>query len=378
MSSGCTIWMCARWCAVVARPVRDQRGLDRIQRLAHRAIPKGVEVRLEAERVQLRHRILQQFGIDERDARVVGGQPVRIQVGRQGGRREVLDHAVLHDLHRGRREAPHGPSCPGVDESLDLLEPAVTVPPQCPDDTSGEFSAGRCRDVRVEGPVTTVVLGDVRVLPRRDAERVEVALRDSEPGRVVLVRVDGSDRRDEAHRSLVQRARGLAIGGAFDAPVPRVRRVARDARQLQRARVDPRAVSVTVRQERRTIGDDGVERLLRRCPAGEHVHVPAAAEDPRRVGVGRRVLRDHPLVRVEDVELGQVAAEHLETAPRRVDVRVLESGQQHASGEVHHLGVRAAPRANVLVGADRDDRAALHGHRRSPSSVPRPPCIRVR
>ena len=300
--------------------------------------------------------------------RVVGRQPVRVEVGRQRRRGEVLDDAVLHDLHRGRREAPHGPPRPGVDESFDLLEPAMTVPPQCPDHTSGEVSAGRSRDVRVEGPVTAVVLGDVRVLPRRDAERVEVALRDAEPGREVVVGVDGRDGGDEAHRPLVQRAGWLAIGVAFDAPVPRVRRVVRDTRQLKRARVDPRAVAVSVRQEHRTVGHDGVERLLRRRPAREHVHVPTAAQDPRRVRVGRRVLRDHPLVRVEDVELGQVAAEHLEAATGRMDMCVLEARQQHATSQIDDLGVRIHPGPDVSVGADGDDRAGLHGDRRRPAA----------
>ncbi len=118
--------------AVVARTVRDQRGLDRVERLAHRTVAQRVEVRLEPERVQLRDRVLQQFGIHERDAGVVRRHAVRIEVRRQRGRGEVLDDAVLHDLHARRREASDRGARTGIHESLDLLEAAVADPTTAP------------------------------------------------------------------------------------------------------------------------------------------------------------------------------------------------------------------------------------------------------
>ena len=142
--------------AVVARAVRDQRGLDRVQRLADRAVAQRMEMRLEAERVQLGHGVLQQFRVDERDARFSVGWPVRVEVRRQRRRREVLDDAVLHDLHAGRREPPHASPRPGVDQPFDLLEPAMTVPPERPDHTSGELAVVGRRDVRIEGPIAAV------------------------------------------------------------------------------------------------------------------------------------------------------------------------------------------------------------------------------
>ena len=284
------------------------------------------------------------------------GIAVGVEVGRQRRRGEVLDDAVLHDLHARRREPSDRGACAGVHESLDLLEAAVPIPPERPDHPGGELTVVRRAHVRVQRAIA-VVDPDDRVLPRGDAERVEVRLRDAEPGRVVLVGVDRRDGGDEAHRALVQRARRLAVGVAFDAPVPRVRRVARDPGELQRARVDPRAVSVTVRQERRPVGDDRIQRFLRRRAAGEDVHVPSAAQDPRRVRVGRRVLRDDPLVRVQDVDLGEVAAEHLEAAAGRMDVGVLESRaaacgrpgpRPRCAGSIHARTSLSAPTATIV------------------------------
>ena len=48
--------------AVVARAVRGEGCLDRVEGLTHRPVAQRVEVRLEPERVQLRHGVLQQLG----------------------------------------------------------------------------------------------------------------------------------------------------------------------------------------------------------------------------------------------------------------------------------------------------------------------------
>ena len=132
-----------------------------------------------------------------------------------------------------------------------------------------------------------------------------------------------------------------------------------DAGQLERARVHPGAVAVPVGQEHRTVGHDRVEHVLRGRAAREHVHRPPAAEDPRRVGMRLGVRPD---------------ARSYSSASRRRAGRTGACRARRATGctwaswkpgtsmppaQVDDLGARADQVADVLVGADRDDRARL-------------------
>ena len=80
-----------------------------------------------------------------------------------------------------------------------------------------------------------------------------------------------------------------AVGVALDAAVGRVGRVARDARLAQRRRVRPCSVVVAVGEVRRAVRHHGIEQRTRGVPAGERRERPPAPEDPRDVGVRRRV-----------------------------------------------------------------------------------------
>ncbi len=206
-----------------------------------------------------------------------------------------------------------------------------------------------------------------RVLPRRDAERVQVRLARAAAPRPSRPRSGGGARSlDEAHRALVQRAGGLALGVALDPTVGGIGRVAGDPSRLQRAGVHPGAVAVAVRQEDRPIGHQPVEHVLRRRAAGEHVHRPAAAEDPRHVGVRGGVLGDQPLVVGQRARVVERALEQVEAAGHRVHVRVLEPGEQHPAAEVDHLGAGADQVGDGVVGADGDDPFALDRNRSGP------------
>ena len=212
--------------------------------------------------------------------------------------------------------------------------------------------------------------GHPRVLPPRDAQRVQVALRLEDR----VLPLPARRRRDDVgvegvRRTLVQAAGRVAVVVALDAAVPRVRRVAGDAAQLQRPAVDPRPVHVLVEQEHRTVGHDRVEVLLARKAAREALHRPAAAEDPRLVRVLVGVPRDH-------VEVG-VAAEHVvepdptqvPTGERRVHVAVLEPGEHQPAGGPHHAGARPRERDDVGGVAERADAVAGHRHPGRPAAA---------
>ena len=64
----------------------------------------------------------------------------------------------------------------------------------------------------------------------------------------------------------------------------------------------------------------------------------------------------------------QAASDHRHARERRMNVRVLESGQQGPAAQVHHLGPAADQVGDAVVGgvADGDDPVAAHGHRAGP------------
>ena len=212
-----------------------------------------------------------------------------------------------------------------------------------------------------------------RVLPSGDPEGVEVLLR-HEQGSAPFGRIGPRDEPipEGVRRALVQRAGRLpGHGVAFDAAVPRVGRVARDPRELERAAVHPRAVHVPVHQEHRTVGDDAVQVLLARGSAGEQVHRPPPSGDPRLAGVVRGVRGDRLQVGVDRPEVVEVHAQQVPSAERGMDVRVLEPGHDQPPGHRPHVG-RGVRRDPVAQPASRRRRSArpsppprLRGARRS-------------
>jgi len=119
-------------------------------------------------------------------------------------------------------------------------------------------------------------------------------------------------------------------------------------------------VPVPVGQEDGTIRDDRVQSVLRRASTWEHVHGPPAPEDPRLLRVGVGVGDDRLQVVGLRVQIVQVAPEHVDAGGYRMDVRVLEPGDEHPAGEVDHLGRVADGGTDVVVGPDEGDPPIAH------------------
>ena len=113
-------------------------------------------------------------------------------------------------------------------------------------------------------------------------------------------------------------------------------------------------------------GHDRVEILAARRAVREIGHVPAAADDPRVVRMGRGVGPD----RLEDtgpaVRLAEVALEAVDPAEDRVDVDVLEAGQEEPAGEIDDPRSRSDEVGDVGRLADRADPVAVNGDGRGP------------
>ena len=152
---------------------------------------------------------------------------------------------------------------------------------------------------------------------------------------------------DEVLRALVEGARAASRPASRAIrPSCGIGRVRGDAGELERAAVDPGVVPVLVGQEHRPIGDDPVEILPARQPAREVGEIPAAAEDPRRVRVGRGVGRDALQVLVEPARVVQVALEVLDARRDRVDVGVPEARRDRAAAERRRRGC-AGPASGI-------------------------------
>ena len=96
-------------------PVRGPGGGDRVERLADRAVPDGVDVDLEPAGVDGGHRLRSvPPGSKKLVPRAPGRVAVAIEVGGQHRGREVLADAVLHDLHAGGAEPALASQPPAV------------------------------------------------------------------------------------------------------------------------------------------------------------------------------------------------------------------------------------------------------------------------
>ena len=168
-------------------------------------------------------------------------------------------------------------------------------------------------------------------------------------------------------RVLIGVVTGIAIGIALDPAVCRVGGRGVYPRQFQRTAVHPGAVAVGVGQERRTIGHGTVEVGGARVAPIEGSHRPASAQDPLVPGVCAGVLRDARQVACLAGFAREVAADHVEPAPHGVHVGVLKARQQHASGKVDDLGLRADQLAHLTM-PDGNDAVARHRDGRGPAA----------
>ena len=215
----------------IGRTVLRPRGRDRVERGPHSPVADRVEMRLESEGIELRHPRRQPSGVDLEEAAVLGRAAAPVAVRLEHGAREVLEHAIHHELHARRCVASHRGRSATLDELLDLLGAAVTLPPHRPDHAPGELASRR------QGHVGALfgLRSDDGVLPGRDPKRMQVCLADAQCLLEVGRRRVRLEPLDELHRALVQGAAGVAVGLAFDAPVGGVARVRRDAADLERA-----------------------------------------------------------------------------------------------------------------------------------------------
>ena len=261
--------------AHVAAAVRLLRGLDGVQRVADGAVADRVHVHLEVARVEECDDALEVLGRDHRDPVVVGAD-----VGLEQGAGEVLEHAVREDLRPADPQAADRAGRAELDEVLELLVAALAVPEEVPLDAHGQLAALGERAVGGER-----LRLDPRVLPGGDPERVVLLLRAEDRPLPLLVGGGRQQLHDDGHRVLVQRPLRLAGLEALDPPARWVGRLARDAGGRERDRVHPGAVAVAVVEERRPVGNDGVQVGPARRPALEGVDRPAAADDPVELGV---------------------------------------------------------------------------------------------
>ena len=133
-------------------------------------------------------------------------------------------------------------------------------------------------------------------------------------------------------------------------PSARVGRRGGDAGQLQGPRAHPGPVAVAVLEEDGAAGDGGVQVCAGRSAAGEGRHPPAATDDPRLVGVGRRIGADPVEIRLAvPREVVQIARQDGPSPDRRVHVSVLEAGQQRPALEVDDTRGRTGERSEVAV-----------------------------
>ena len=312
--------------------------LERVQRLARRAVADGVHVDLEPGVVERPHRLTQRGGLDEGVAGVAGRPAVVVEVRRGQRRREVLRDAVLHDLHGRGAEPAAGHRLAPPDEVGHLLDAEPPFPPQGTHHVGAQVAVAGRGDVGRRRVVHPGVGADDRVLPAGDAERVQVGL-PLHQGRVVLLpRRARQQARDQRGRPLVQRAARPPVRVPLDASVGGVGGPAVDAGELDRARVDPRAVVVAVGQVDGPVRHHRVEVGGQRGPAGERRHRPPSADDPRQVRAVGGVLPDGPEVVLAGLPPREVAAQPLETTLDRMDVGVDEARHDQAAGHVDHLG----------------------------------------
>ena len=338
--------------ARVGRAVRAPRRLDRVERLAHRAVADGVEVRLEPERVERGTQLLEAVGVDHGSGR--GCRSVPPWPSRYGSSIAPVKFSrtpSMHELHARRRVAADRRRPPALDELLDLLGAAVALPPQRADDARRSARRGRpARRRRAPSASGSTIASCQAVIPSACRWRWPRRSASSRSSGVS----SGRSARDEVHGALVERARtGVPSGSRSIRPSAGSGVSRGDPGELERPRVDPGAVAVAVRQEDRPVGHDPVEVLAARGAAREVGHVPAAAADPRLVRVGARVCRDLVVGRRPDCASSwRSQRRRRQPAVDRVDVRVRKPGRDGPAAQVDDPG-RAARSARATAASGR-------------------------
>ena len=349
--------------AHVPAAVRLLGGLNGVERVADGPVADRVHVHLEVARVEERDDALEVLARDHRDPVVVGAD-----VGLEQGAREVLEHAVREDLRAADPQPSDRADRAELDEVLELLVAALAVPEEVPLHPHGQLAALGERAIGGER-----LRLDPRVLPGRDPERVVLRLCAEDGALPLLVRGGRQQLHDDVHRVLVQRPLRLAGLEPLDPPARRVGRLAGDARCRERDGVHPPVVAVAVVEERRPVGDDGVQVGSARRPAREGVDRPAGAHDPVELGMLRRVAGD-------GLETGLARIRPVQVAPQRARGRPRPGGGARPGSPGGPCGLRGRePGSRGLPEPrprrpTRPRRCARRGRRRPPR--PWTPCRR--
>ena len=143
MSSGWITWMCAMWWRRSFMPFARRAAsiASSASRTARSARAWKWTWNPSASRRVTAS--LQLLGVDERLPAVAGRVPVGVEVRLEDPGGEVLDHAVLHDLHAASARSGRRALARAAMQVVDLLEPAVPVPPQRADHPRGQLAVLR-------------------------------------------------------------------------------------------------------------------------------------------------------------------------------------------------------------------------------------------
>jgi hypothetical protein len=287
-------------------------------------------MRLEPQRVELRHPAPQAFRVDLAEPSVVGHAAATVAVRLDHRAREVLEDAVHHQLDAGRLVSADRGAVASCDELLDLLGASVALPPHRPDHATRQLTPGCERDVRALFRLGT----DDRVLPGRDPQRMKVGL--PEPQRFFEVgrRVVRDVPFDEVHGAFLEGAARRSVGPSLDPTVTGIGGRGGHAGELEGPAVHPGAVAIAARQEHRSIGQDAVEILTHRRPALERRHVPAAPPDPGFVRIRSRVRGDDLEVLRGHDGFVEIASEQGQATVDRVDMGILEARRHRSAAEL--------------------------------------------
>ncbi len=298
---------------------------------------------LEAGRVQRGHVVAQGSRVDEAEALVAGRAATAVEIAVEQAGGEVLDDAVLHDLHRRRPETHLASRRAPLDQVTELLRTAGPVPPQGPHHPRDELAGLLGPHVDGQGVGLPEQRADRRVLPGGDAVGEHHLLRLQQAGELLVGGGHRCQAFDQRGRPLVQGALRCARRVTLDPSVGWVgcRRV--ETGELEGSRVGPRAVAVGVAQDRRAVADHGVERLAGRRAVREVGHRPPGAEDPRQVGMGRGIVRDACQCLLRRRRVVEVAAQQVDTGSERVRVRVLEARRDQPARDINHVGTLRRP-----------------------------------
>src|SRR5262249_16382205 len=141
---------------------------------------------------------------------------------------------------------------------------------------------------------------------------------------------------------LLQATDRITVGVAIDAPVRRIRCIARDARGFERLGVEPQTMSADVGEYSRPVVDRGVELSLGRNACGYKRPVaPSGCVNPRSLLVLGCALLDESLIIRDGVPVIERTTAVAETTPDRVGMGIDKRREDEFAVRIDQLCFRA-------------------------------------